>query len=83
MRTILIAFFLLFIADAFGQIDIMETKEKEYSKPPAYDSTYNFGSFKDIMRFSGQIIYLIPISKHISSKRFHRSINLSDIDIDP
>lgn len=26
---------------------------------------------------------LIPISKHISSKRFHRSINLSDIDIDP
>ena len=63
MRTILIAFFLLFIADAFGQIDIMETKEKEYSKPPAYDSTYNFGSFKDIMRFSGQIIYLIPISK--------------------
>lgn len=26
---------------------------------------------------------LIPISKHIYSKRFHRSINLSDIDIDP
>lgn len=28
-------------------------------------------------------INLIPISRHISSKRFHRSINLSDIDIDP
>lgn len=31
----------------------------------------------------GYGLNLMPITSHISNKRFHRSINLSDIDIDP
>jgi hypothetical protein len=42
---------------------------------------YNFN--KNFFPTNDFNLNLIPISKHISSKRFHRSINLSDIDIDP
>jgi len=63
MRIILFAFFSLLITDTFGQIDIVGTKDKEYPKPPSYDSTYNSGSFKSIMRLTGQTIYFIPHSK--------------------
>jgi len=63
MKIILFAFFSLLITDTFGQIDIIGTKEKEYSKPLSYDSTYNSGSFKSIMRFTGQTIYFLPHSK--------------------
>lgn len=63
MRVYLLILCFFSFGKAFSQIDIIETKEKEYSKPPNYDSSYNFGSFKSIMRLTGQTIYFIPLSK--------------------
>lgn len=63
MRLYLLILCFFSIEKTFSQIDILETKEKEYPKPPNYDSTYNSGSFKIIMRLTGQTIYFIPHSK--------------------
>ena len=63
MRLYLLILCFFSFEKAFSQIDIIETKEKEYSKPPNYDSSYNFGSFKSVMRLTGQTIYFIPHSK--------------------
>jgi len=68
MRLYLLILCLFSIEKTFSQIDILETKEKEYPKPPNYDSTYNSGSFVSIMRLTGQTIYFIPHSKKYKEK---------------
>ena len=68
MRLYFLILCLFSIEKTFSQIDILETKEKEYSKPPNYDSTYNSGSFTSIMRLTGQTIYFIPHSKKYNER---------------
>jgi len=63
MRIFLLIVCLFIIGKAFSQIDILETKEKEYPKPKNYDSSYNSGPFKKLMQLTGQMIYFIPQSK--------------------
>lgn len=63
MRHLLLFFCFFTIGKTYAQIDILETKEKEYPKPPKYDSSYNSGAMKKLLGLTGQTIYFIPQSK--------------------
>lgn len=76
MKNILFTILLLFIFQScFSQIDVMlNIGEKEFTKPESYDSSFNYSTFRNTLKLTGQTIFFLPHSKKFIEEEYKKQV---------